>query len=66
MTGWLSTTRIEGTPKQLINIQGSELHYFQRPDFNHEDVDSNATHLSGYAGRFAINKQKGNVAFNTA
>jgi len=66
MTGWFSSTRIEGTPQRMIDIQRSSLHYFQRPDMKYTHVDSTATHLSGYAGRIAVNNQKGNIVFNAA
>ncbi|MDI6767366.1 MAG: DUF5916 domain-containing protein [Bacteroidota bacterium] len=66
MSGWFSTTRIEGSTQRMVNVQESFLHYFQRPDVDNLSVDTTATHMSGYAGRVAINKQKGNVVFNTA
>ncbi len=66
MSGWFSTTQIEGSIRRMINVQKSFLHYFQRPDVDNLNVDTNTTQMSGYAGRVAINKQKGNVVFNTA
>jgi hypothetical protein len=50
----------------MIALQESSRHYFQRPDATEVHVDSAATSLTGYAGRFMINKQKGNVVLNTA
>ncbi|MCK5574124.1 MAG: hypothetical protein KAJ12_15250, partial [Bacteroidetes bacterium] len=41
-------------------------HYFQRPDADHVSVDSSATSLTGYATRFWLNRQKGNMLFNAA
>ncbi len=55
-----------GTKERMINLQKSSRHYFQRPDANEFRLDSNATSLSGYAGRFVLNKQKGNFFFNSA
>lgn len=66
LTGWLSTTRVEGTPAQMVAIQRSPLHYYQRPDIDYVSLDSTARSLSGLAGRFAINKQEGNMKLNTA
>lgn len=66
MTGWLSTSRIEGTSDRILSVQTSSLHYFQRPDASHVSIDSSATSLTGYAGRVAVNKQKGNFRFNSA
>ncbi len=66
LTGWGAGTYIEGTTERMIKVQRSPLHYFQRPDADHLCVDSSATHLAGYASRFALNKQKGNVRLNSA
>ncbi len=66
VTGWLAASRINGTPGRMTDVQRSSLHYFQRPDVDHVSLDSAATSLSGYAGRVAINKQKGNFKLNTA
>ncbi len=66
ITGWLATTRVLGSPARMLALQQSSLHYFQRPDARQVSIDSNATSLSGYGGRVAINKQKGNFSLNTA
>lgn len=65
-TGWAALSKIEGTENRMISIQRNSQHYFQRPDAKSFSVDSSATSLTGYAGRFYINKQKGNVFFNSA
>lgn len=65
-TGWITGTRVAGTKERMINLQRSSTHYFQRPDAKHVSVDSNATSLTGLAGRFYLNKQKGNFFFNSA
>ena len=64
LTGWTAGTRISGTPDRLLDVQTSSQHYYQRPDAGHVSVDSLATSLSGYAGRFALNKQRGNWQTN--
>ncbi|MGD8779896.1 MAG: DUF5916 domain-containing protein [Ignavibacteria bacterium] len=66
VSGWLAMSMISGTKRQMINVQESPRHYFQRPDSKYNSVDSNITSLAGYAGRFYINKQKGNIIFNSA
>ena len=65
-TGWVSTTHVEGTTERLIQLQQAPLHYYQRPDAPQVSFDSSATSLNGYAGRIAVNKQKGNLQFNSA
>lgn len=66
ITAWYAVSRIEGTSNRIADLQRSALHYFQRPDADHVEVDPNATSLSGNAGRIAVNKQKGNMRLNTA
>jgi hypothetical protein len=57
---------VRGNEARLIALQQNSQHYFQRPDAGHVHVDSSATALTGYAGRLLVNKQKGNVIFNSA
>jgi len=66
VTGWAGMSHLNATTTQMLNLQTSSSHYFQRPDAGHVSVDSNATSLTGYAGRLTINKQKGNFVFNSA
>lgn len=65
-TGYASGSYVTGTKTQITALQENSLHYLQRPDAKSFSVDSNATSLSGYAARFYINKQKGNVFINSA
>ncbi|MHB8055010.1 MAG: DUF5916 domain-containing protein [Candidatus Aminicenantales bacterium] len=39
------------------------MHYFQRPDATHVEVNPSATSLSGWGGRLNIGKQNGKVIF---
>jgi len=66
VTGWLSATRVEGTSGRMLSLQQSSLHYYQRPDAGYLGLDTSASSLSGYGGRVAINKQKGNSYLNAA
>jgi len=66
LTGWLSGSHITGNQDRMVKVQRSSLHYFQRPDAGAVDIDSQATSITGYAGRFAVNKERGNFVFNTA
>ena len=65
-TGWMGFSSISGSQERMTNIQRNSTHYFQRPDAEYLGVDSSATTLTGYAGRFYLNKQKGNFFFNSA
>jgi hypothetical protein len=66
ITGWLGGTRVEGNQAAILDLQESSVHYFQRPDATHVEVNEEATSLSGWAGRLFFNKQKGNIIFNAA
>ena len=66
LSGWGGMSYVTGTQKRILDLQQNSQHYFQRPDSKILKLDSTATSLSGYAGRLAINKQKGNVFLNTA
>ena len=64
--GWIGGTRVEGSQTAILELQESSLHYYQRPDATHVEVNEEATSLSGWGGRFYVNKQKGNFLFNAA
>src|SRR5262249_4527867 len=66
ISGWSAMTHIEGTATQIRNVQTNSLHYFQRPDAHHVDVDPNATSLTGFGSRYWLNKQKGSWICNAA
>jgi hypothetical protein len=66
ITGWAGMSQLRGNETRMIDIQRNSRHYFQRPDAGHLSVDSAATSLTGYAGRLLLNKQKGNIIFNSA
>ena len=65
MTGWIGGSRINGNESVITDIQRSSPHYFQRPDVDHIFVDSSANSMTGMGGRVYINKQKGDVIFNS-
>ncbi|MBN2346725.1 MAG: carbohydrate binding family 9 domain-containing protein [Candidatus Aminicenantes bacterium] len=64
--GWLAGTHVNGTKEQVSALQRSFPHYFQQPDADYLKLDDGATSLSGMAGRFSLNKEKGNVLINAA
>ena len=66
VTGWTALSRIAGNTARMLSLQQSSAHYFQRPDAPYVSVDPTATSLTGYAGRFMINKQKGPMNLNAA
>jgi len=66
VTGYLGGSRVEGNEEAVLALQEDEHHYFQRPDAKHVEVDPDATSLSGWAGKAALNKQKGNTTVNIA
>ena len=64
LSGWTAFSRVHGTAQRITALQRNSVHYFQRPDARHVDVDSAATSLGGTASRFWINKQKGATQVN--
>ena len=66
VTGWGGFSHIRGSENRIFDLQQDPRHYFQRPDAKSVSLDSSATTLQGYAGRILVNKQKGNVIFNSA
>ncbi|MCH7573743.1 MAG: carbohydrate binding family 9 domain-containing protein [Candidatus Marinimicrobia bacterium] len=66
LAGWIATSTVRGNSDVITALQTSSTHYFQRPGIDYLSVDSSATRLSGLSGRLYINKQKGNVVFNSA
>jgi hypothetical protein len=65
-TGWVSATRISGTPARMLAVQQSSTHYFQQPDAEHVSVDPSATSMTGGAVRLTLAKQKGKTFVNAA
>ncbi len=59
VNGWLGGTRIAGSREDILRLQNSSMHYFQRPDASHVEVDPSATSLSGWGARFNLVKQQG-------
>jgi hypothetical protein len=59
--GWAGATRVEGTTEDILRLQTSSMHYFQRPDATHVEVDPTATSLGGWGARLNLAKQNGNV-----
>jgi len=66
LSGWAGMSRVAGTEQRMTDVQRSSLHYLQRPDARRLGVDSTATSLTGYGARLWLNKQEGNVVFNSA
>lgn len=61
--GWFGGTRIGGTPEDILRLQESSLHYYQRPDAPQVKLNPLATSLSGWGGRLNFAKQKGSSLF---
>jgi hypothetical protein len=61
--GWVGGTRIEGSREDILRLQYSSMHYFQRPDAGYVEVNPQATSLSGWGGRLSLTKQQGNLLF---
>lgn len=59
LAGTATLSHVRGAPEALLLTQQSSAHFFQRPDNDHESVDSTRTSLSGHAGSLRVGKQSG-------
>ncbi len=66
INGWFGGTLLEGSRDAILKRQYSSLHYYQRPDASHVNIDEQATSLTGWGGRFTLGKQKGRFIFHLA
>jgi hypothetical protein len=66
VSAWAGGTRVQGSQAAIYGLQNSSLHYFQRPDASHVEVNEDATHMSGWGGRFQLAKQRGNFLLSFA
>lgn len=64
--GWFGGTLLTGGREAILARQYSPLHYYQRPDADHVEVDDQATSLSGWGSRFVLVKQKGRFLVHCA
>ena len=63
VSGWFGGTHVEGSREDILRLQTSSMHYYQRPDATHIEVDPLATALSGWGARFNLAKQQGSFMF---
>ena len=63
-SGWLGFSTINGQRDRITDIQQNYGHYFQRPDATHISVDTTKTSLTGFAGNWDINREKGHWTIN--
>jgi hypothetical protein len=61
VAGYVLGSTVHGTPEAITATQRSSVHYFQRPDATHLDVDSSLSSLNGIATELRLNKIAGNV-----
>ncbi|RPI74020.1 MAG: hypothetical protein EHM47_04730 [Ignavibacteriales bacterium] len=66
IAGWTGLSHVKGSTSRITDLQSNSQHYFQRPDANSFSLDSSATSMTGFAGRFHLNRQRGNFFFNSA
>jgi len=59
ISGWLGATRVSGDPSQILRLQKSSMHYFQRPDADYLRIDPKADSLSGWGGMVRFGREQG-------
>jgi hypothetical protein len=65
VSGSSTMTHVAGSEARITALQKNPRHYFQRPDADHVEVDTEAKSLTGFSSRYWLNKQKGNVILNS-
>ena len=58
-TGLVSGSRVSGDPEAILRTQRSSARYYQRPDADHVEIDTDATSLGGYYMMAYAGKQAG-------
>ncbi len=66
LSGHAAMSNVAGSAQRMIDLQRSSRRYFQRPDAEHQHVDSTATSMTGTTARVWLNKEKGNFFTNSA
>jgi hypothetical protein len=59
LCGWLGATRVAGDPAQILRLQKSSTHFFQRPDAGYLRLDPQADSLSGWGGMLRFGREQG-------
>ncbi|HET7273921.1 MAG TPA: DUF5916 domain-containing protein [Longimicrobiaceae bacterium] len=63
LSGYVSASRVEGSPEAIEATQNSPAHYLGRPDADYIELDSTRTALNGYMYEVALQKA-GNLHFS--
>jgi hypothetical protein len=58
-------SNVNGSEEALIRTQESAVHFFQRPDAEHLELDSSRTSMSGYGGSLTFGKNSGRFNFGS-
>ncbi len=51
-------SKVTGAPEAMLDLQTNPVHYFQRPDASHLEVDPTATSLGGHAGFLSFGRSR--------
>ncbi|MBU0529349.1 hypothetical protein KKF86_06290, partial [bacterium] len=64
--GFLGYSNVTGSKDFIYDLQQSSARYYQRPDADHVELDSDRNNLEGFVGKATINKETGKWSFNSA
>lgn len=57
--GSAAWSHIRGTPEALVRVQRAGNHFFQRPDADHLDVETDLTSMTGHSVGVSLSRQAG-------
>jgi hypothetical protein len=57
LSGYVTGSRVDGSPASITATQLSSTHYYQRPDASYLGVDTTRTSLAGHMAEFALAKR---------
>lgn len=64
LRGWAGFSHIRGDSLAILRVQQSPVHFFQRPDADHVDIDPSRTALTGSVANLQFSKTNGSWLYS--
>lgn len=62
-SGKVVMSQVSGSAESITETQQSSEHYYQRPDYHHDDLDTTRTSLTGTGGTLVFGKKSGKLVY---